>query len=222
MGEGSGRLVVFDCDGVLIDSERLNVDIDVAAIRELGWQITREQVIDRHLGRSEADGLADIAAHIGRPVPQEWIERWRQAYRDVYVTDLVAVPGIVAALDTVVAQGYAVCVASSARQAALRRNLGQCDLLRYFPEGTIFSAQDVERGKPAPDLFRHAARSMGFDPSACVVVEDSQHGVAAARAAAMPVVGFAGGVTPRALLAAADAVIADPAELPAVIAGLWS
>ena len=119
------------------------------------------------------------------------------------------------AVSSVVAQGYAVCVGSSGGHEKIRRNLSRTGLRGLFAED-IFSASDVSRGKPAPDLFLHAAAAMGFDRVDCVVVEDSQYGVAAARAAraaGMRVVGFAGGVTPRTQLEAADAVIVDVAEL---------
>ncbi len=210
-------LVVFDCDGVLIDSERLNVQVTVRSIQQLGWAVTTAEVIDRYVGRSEADQLADIAAHIGRPVPAEWIDQWREAIRTAYRCELAAVPGVVDALDGLAARGYAVCVASSATHAALDRNLGHCGLLRFFPTGAIFSSEDVAHGKPAPDIFVLAASRMGFAPEHCVVVEDSQHGIAAARAAGMPVVGYAGGVTPSSHLVAADLLLADLSELPAVV-----
>ena len=100
------------------------------------------------------------------------------------------------------------------KRQPLRRNLEHCGLLRFFPEGTIFSAEDVVLGKPEPDLFLHAAVAMGFGPSACVVVEDSQHGVAAARAAGMRVVGYAGGITPARLLAGADVLVTDLTDVP--------
>jgi len=206
------HLVIFDCDGVLVDSERLAVAIDVRALAALGWTITRDEVIHRFLGRSEADVLREIADHLGRPLPPGWEEHWAPEYRRAFDEELEAVPGVHRAVSSVVAQGYAVCVGSSGGHEKIRRNLTRTGLRGLFAED-IFSASDVSRGKPAPDLFLHAARAMGFDRADCVVVEDSQYGVAAARAAGMRVVGFAGGVTPRTQLEAADAVIVDMAEL---------
>ncbi len=211
-----GGLVVFDCDGVLIDSERLNVAIDVEWITALGWPVTPEVVVDRHLGRSAADQLADIAAHLGRPVTQAEQQDWMRRYEAAY-DRLESTPGVESALEALVAQGWSLCVASSTRHDPLRRNLEHCGLLRFFPEGTIFSAEDVVLGKPEPDLFLHAAVAMGFGPSACVVVEDSQHGVAAARAAGMRVVGYAGGITPARMLAGADVLVTDLTELPELV-----
>ncbi|HOA59510.1 MAG TPA: HAD family phosphatase, partial [Dermatophilaceae bacterium] len=123
---GRGRLVVFDCDGVLVDSERLNVALDVEAIGELGWAITREEVIARHVGLSEADATADIESVIGRPVPAEWVLRWRSAYHAAYETQLEAVPGVGAAIADLVADGWAVCVATSGERATTWRKLARC------------------------------------------------------------------------------------------------
>ena len=110
--------------------------------------------------------------------------------------------------------------ASSATHQALQRNLALTGLLGYFDETAIFSATDVAHGKPAPDLFRHAAASLGFQPQRCVVVEDSPFGVAAARAAGMPVVGYAGGVISAAELADADVLLDDLAKLPQAVPAL--
>jgi len=210
-------LIVFDCDGVLVDSERLNVELDVLAIRELGWPITREEVIARHLGRSEADATADIESVIGRPIPEGWVERWREAYRAAYATQLEAVPGVGGAIEHLVGAGWATCVATSGHRPTTWLKLARCGLDHHFTEDRVFTAADVERGKPAPDLFLHAAAAMGFAPADCVVIEDSRHGVTAARAAGMPVVGFTGGITPPDQLAAADVVISDMGRLAAAV-----
>jgi HAD superfamily hydrolase (TIGR01509 family) len=217
VGTGEGRLVVFDCDGVLVDSERLNVDLDVLAIGELGWPITREEVIARHVGLSEADATADIESVIGRPIPPEWLARWRGLYQAAYDTELAAVPGVAAAIEELVADGWAACVATSGERSATWRKLTRCRLEGWFTDASVFTAADVVRGKPAPDLFLWAAQRMGFAPERCVVVEDSPHGVAAARAAGMPCIGFAGSVTSRAQLADADLIIDDMAGLVAAI-----
>jgi len=196
------HLVIFDCDGVLVDSERVAVDIDVRALAALGWTITREEVIRRFLGRSEPDVMREIVDHLGRPLPPGWEEHWAAEYRRAFDEELEAVPGVHATVSSIVAQGYAVCVGSSGGHEKIRRNLSRTGLRGFFAED-IFSASDVRRGKPAPDLFLHAVRTMGCDRADCVVVEDSQYGVAAARAAGMRVIGFAGGVTPRTQLAVA-------------------
>jgi len=212
-------LVVFDCDGVLVDSERLVVDVDVAAVRSVGWDITRDEVIELFVGKSEADMKSAVEQRVGRTLGADWDDAWRSEYRRVLDADLQAVPGVVEAVEQIQAAGWATCVASSGDHAKMRRTLGKTGLWDTF-DGRIYSALEVERGKPAPDLFLHAAGSLGFVPRCCVVVEDSQYGVAGARAAGMHVVGYAGGITPASQLSQANVVISDMAQLPAEVARL--
>jgi len=188
--------VIFDCDGVLIDSERLAIKVDVVMLRELGWPLTEEEVIERFVGRSDRDTQAEIEAHLGRKLPDGWEERWAPLYRQVFAAELAPVEGVVEALDRMTLPS---CIASSGTHAYLRYMLGLTGLYERFA-GRIFSVEDVERGKPAPDLFLHAAERMGAKPARCVVVEDSRSGVDAARAAGMRVLAFAGGLVPSELL----------------------
>jgi HAD superfamily hydrolase (TIGR01509 family) len=215
----ASTLVLFDCDGVLVDSERLVVDIDVAAVTAAGWPVTREQVVETFVGRSDADVVALIEAQLGHALPAGWDAQWDADYRRVLDEQLEPVPGVRAAVEEVVARGRRTCVASSGSHDKMRRTLGRTGLWELF-EGRIFSATEVARGKPAPDLFLHAASRMRVDPGRCVVVEDSRYGVAAARSAGMRVVGFAGGITPESHLADADVVITDMAVLPGALDGL--
>jgi HAD superfamily hydrolase (TIGR01509 family) len=215
----ASTLVLFDCDGVLVDSERLVVDIDVAAVTAAGWPVTREQVVETFVGRSDADVVALIEAQLGHPLPAGWDAQWDADYRRVLDEQLEPVPGVRAAVEEVVARGRRTCVASSGSHDKMRRTLGRTGLWELF-EGRIFSATEVAHGKPAPDLFLHAAARMRVDPGRCVVVEDSRYGVAAARSAGMRVVGFAGGITPEQHLADADVVITDMAVLPGTLDGL--
>jgi HAD superfamily hydrolase (TIGR01509 family) len=219
MTSPSGCLVIFDCDGVLVDSERLAVAIDVRAIGELGWPITEAEVIELFLGRSEADVLADIEAHLGRPVPADFDEAWNAEYRRVFDEQLEAVPGVAGAIKIVAAEGFRTCVASSGSHEKMRRTLGRTGLLEFF-DGRIFSATEVARGKPEPDLVLYAAQQVGLPPDRCVVVEDSRYGVAGASAAGMKAIGFAGGVTPAGQLDQADVVITDMADLPGAVTRL--
>jgi HAD superfamily hydrolase (TIGR01509 family) len=214
-------LVIFDCDGVLVDGEQLAVAIDVRAIGALGWPITEAEVVERHLGRSNADVLADIAEHIGRPVPADWDEAWNAEYRRVFDEQLEAVPGVAEAIKVLAAEGFQTCVASSGSHEKMKRTLVKTGLWDFFV-GRIFSATEVERGKPEPDLFLYAAKQVGLPPARCVVVEDSRHGVAGARAAGMRAIGFAGGMTPVEHLAAADTVITDMADLSGAVSLLLS
>jgi len=205
-------LVIFDCDGVLVDGEGLAVAIDVKAIGALGWPITGAEV-------STADVLADIEAHLGRPVPAGWEEAWDAEYRRVFDEQLEAVPGIAEAIKIIAAEGFQTCVASSGSHAKMRRTLGKTGLWDFF-DGRIFSASEVERGKPEPDLFLYAAAQVGRIPARCVVVEDSRYGVAGAKAAGMKAIGFAGGITPTSHLESADVVITDMADLSGAVARL--
>lgn len=210
---GAGRLVVFDCDGVLVDSERLAVEVDVQAVRSLGWEITPDEVVELFVGKSEADMRAELEARTGRALTPEWDAAWEAEYRRVLDEYLEPVAGAPDAVRAVADAGFATCVASSGSHEKMSRTLAKTGLWEFFA-GRIFSATEVDHGKPAPDLFLLAATRMGFGPADCLVVEDSRYGVAAAGAAGMRVVGYAGGVTPAAALGDADVVIDDMADLP--------
>jgi beta-phosphoglucomutase-like phosphatase (HAD superfamily) len=231
MGRVRARsLVIFDCDGVLVDSERLTVDLEARFLAEIGWPLTPDEIVERFLGRTEDAMVAAIEEHLGHPVPTEWRTRWLAETQTALDESLEAVPGVAEAIDELVRVGYLICVASSGRPEKIERNLATTGLLGLFAldgDGeshgrprAIFSALEVPHGKPAPDLFLLAAQMMHVEPRRCIVVEDSRFGVAAARAAGMPAVGYAGGLTKAVDLADADAVIDDMAELPAAVAAL--
>jgi HAD superfamily hydrolase (TIGR01509 family) len=199
------QLVIFDCDGVLVDSERIAVRIDVVALRSLGWELTEAEVVERFVGRSDAAMTRDIEEYLGRPLPGGWDADFSHLYREALEAELEAVDGVVEALDQIATP---TCVASSGTHEKLRFTLGRTGLLERF-EGRIFSATEVEHGKPAPDLFLYAAERMGVTPAACAVVEDSRYGVEAARAAGMRAFGYAGGVTPTHRLEGPGTVVFD-------------
>ena len=210
------ELVIFDCDGVLVDSERLAVRVEARLLTDLGWPITEAEVLDRFVGRSDADMLAEIEATLGRAVP-DWTERYQHDLHAAFHDELVAVPGVADAIDALV---VASCVASSGTHDKMRLTLGLTGLHDRF-EGRIYSATQVDRGKPAPDLFLFAASQMGVDPARCVVIEDSRSGVAAARAAGMRSLGFAGGLTPAEWLVGPGTVVFDDmADLVGLVADL--
>jgi HAD superfamily hydrolase (TIGR01509 family) len=214
MATPSVELVIFDCDGVLVDSERLAIKIDVQVLDELGWPLSEAEVVERFVGRSDRDMQAAIEAQLQRTLPADWGEQVRRRYREVFETELVPVPGVVQALHRI---GELTCVASSGTHEHLRYTLGLTGLYERFA-GRIFSSQDVAAGKPAPDLFLYAAEQMGCAADRCVVVEDSRSGVEAARAAGMRVLGFAGGLTPPELLEGpATVVFEDMLELPGLL-----
>lgn len=216
--ESARPLVIFDCDGVLVDSERLLQRIDIEMIADLGWPITRDEIHAQHLGRTVADIVANIEQHIGRPVPDDFLARRDAQLMRAFEAELEAVPGVADALDALESLGYSTCVASSGPHQKLRATLGRTGLYARFA-GRIYSAHDVERGKPAPDLFLHAAEQEGRSPASCVVVEDSPAGIEAARAAGMRAVGYAG-ETPRQLLRDADVTVDSMERLVAAIEAL--
>ena len=213
------QVVIFDNDGVLVDSERLIQDVDMALIRDLGWPITREEIFAEHLGRSEDAVIANIERRLGRPVPVGFAEEKAAAYEAMLRERLVAVPGAAEAIALLREGGMRMCVASSARHARIRLSLGLTGLQPLFAEEHVFSAEDVARGKPAPDLFLHAAACLSAPPQRCVVVEDSPAGVEAAKAAGMRVIGYCA-LTPADLLGEADALVTHMTDLPAAIAAL--
>ncbi len=206
-------LVIFDCDGVLVDSERLAVRVEVRLLAELGWTLSESDVLDRFVGRSDSYMLGEIEAEIGRPAP-EWQDRYEDSLNRAFRDDLVAVDGIGEALDHLTVPS---CVASSGTHQKMQLTLGLTGLLDRFA-GRIFSATEVAHGKPAPDLFLHAAQRCGVPPARCLVVEDSRSGVEAARAAGMRSLGYAGGLTPPSWLEGPGTIVfSDMRDLPGLI-----
>lgn len=210
-------LVIFDCDGVLVDSERLALRLDAELLAEVGWPMSEAEQVERFVGRTEAAMKDEIEARLGRDITPEW-EIFAERYVELFAAELVAVTGVAAAIDAIQGAAYATCVASSGGHEKIRRNLALTGLRDQFGE-RIFSGEDVVNSKPAPDLFLHAAAAMGVPPDRCAVVEDSRAGVEAGRAAGMTVFGFAGGVTPAAALKDPSTVVFhDMRDLPGLVA----
>jgi len=182
-------------------------------LTELGWPLTPEEVAELFLGRTDEYMRRTIEERLP-DLPADWEQRFEQRYLEAH-DRLEPVDGIVEALDRIPLQ---TCVASSGTHEKMRRTLGATGLFERF-EGRIFSATEVEQGKPAPDLFLHTAKQMSVEPAACAVVEDSPFGVEAAHAAGMTVYGYAGGVMPAERLQEADAVFDDMGELPQLLGG---
>ncbi|CAA9489827.1 MAG: Putative phosphatase YieH [uncultured Solirubrobacteraceae bacterium] len=209
-------LVILDCDGVLVDSEPISNRVLAEHLTAIGMPTTAEESMDRYMGGSLKAVLVDVQRRLGRAAPEDFVARYRADSYRAFESELQAVEGIEAALDAL--DGTPTCVASSGEHDKLRRTLGQTGLLPRF-EGRIFSATEVARGKPAPDLFLHAAASMGADPARCAVVEDAPVGVQAALAAGMTVFAYAGR-TPKARLARDGVrVFGAMAELPGLLTG---
>jgi HAD superfamily hydrolase (TIGR01509 family) len=210
------ELVIFDCDGVLVDSERIAVRVEAAFLAELGWPLTEAEVVERFMGRTAEYMDEAIEAQLGSVLPGDWKDQFQRRYREAFAAELVPVDGVLEALDQITTP---TCVASSGSHDKLRFTLGHTGLYERF-EGRIFSGYEVANGKPAPDLFLHAAARMGANPARCAVIEDSRPGVLAARAAGMPAFGYAGGLTPpHHLEGEATVVFSDMRDLPRLLAG---
>jgi HAD superfamily hydrolase (TIGR01509 family) len=208
------ELVIFDCDGVLVDSERLAVKVDVIVLARLGWPLTEAEVIERFVGTSDAHFRHEVEQRLGRRLADDWEAEFEPLYRRVFERELRPVDGVVEALDRI---ALPTCVASSGTHDKMRFTLGLTGLYDRFA-GRIFSATEVARGKPAPDLFLHVAERMGVPPAACAVVEDSRSGVEAARAAGMRAFAYAGGVTPAERLRGPGTVVfSDMRALPELL-----
>jgi len=182
-------LVIFDCDGVLVDSERLANEVFARVLEEVcGLQFTLDDMFDTFVGHSRLQCLQKIEALIGEPPPAELDRRYQQDINQALAQSVAAIDGI----ETVLGQlSLPCCVASSGSHEKMQMTLGKTGLIEFF-DGKIFSTSEVERGKPHPDIYLHAAASMGVqDPARCLVIEDSPIGVTGAVAAGMKVFGFA-------------------------------
>lgn len=180
------ELVIFDCDGVLVDSEPISNRVLAQAITEAGLPLSTEESMELFMGRRWEDSLARIEERLGRPLPAGFSDSYRARRDAALAAELEPVAGAAEAIARIPA---ARCVASSGAPEKTRFTLGHTGLLDLF-EGRIFSAHEVEHGKPAPDLFLHAAERMGFEPRRCAVVEDTLVGVEAASAAGMAAFGY--------------------------------
>jgi HAD superfamily hydrolase (TIGR01509 family) len=181
------QLVIFDCDGVLVDSEPISHRIFAGMVSELGLAISAEQVWDRFLGKSMAQSLALVSEQLGRALPAEFAELYQARVRAAFVSELRPIPGIEAALAAI---DLPYCVASSGTHEKMQVSLAVTGLLPKF-RGRIFSVADVAHAKPAPDVYLHAAATLGVPAQACAVIEDSPTGVQAGVAAGMRVYGYA-------------------------------
>jgi HAD superfamily hydrolase (TIGR01509 family) len=182
-------LIIFDCDGVLVDSEVISCRAHAEALTRHGYPITSEQVLDRFLGVSDREARMAVEAELGRSLPVDFEAQMKHAALRRYPEDLTNIPYVgeaIAAID------LPKCVASSGTPEKIRHGLSCAGLYdRLAPH--IFSAVQVKRGKPAPDLFLFAAEQMQAAPARCLVIEDSVPGITGALAAGMTVLGFHGG-----------------------------
>jgi HAD superfamily hydrolase (TIGR01509 family) len=206
--------VIFDNDGVLVDSERLANTILAELLTEAGLPYTFDETVRDFMGGSMVSMRQQAEARLGAPLPADLEDRYHQRLFDGFA-QLQPVPGVREVLDRLDADGITYCLASSGTHRRIHTALTAVGFWDRF-EGRIYSSEDVAHGKPAPDLFLHAASSMGVKPADCVVVEDSPLGVAAANAAGMKVFGFAA-MTDPVKLSSADAIFHQMTALPELI-----
>ncbi|WP_062641292.1 HAD family hydrolase [Streptomyces maremycinicus] len=206
-------LVIFDNDGVLVDSEPISNRLLAAYLTEIGHPTSYEDSIRDYMG-SAMHRIHDLVQErTGRSLPTDFDDTFHRRVFAAFEQELEPVAGAVDVLAKLTADGVAYCVASSGSHERIRVGHRKTGLDRWFEDARIFSSQDVGKGKPAPDLFLHAARRMGVAPERCVVVEDSPLGVRAAVAAGMDVYGFTA-MTPAEKLAGATQLFDDLGQLP--------
>jgi HAD superfamily hydrolase (TIGR01509 family) len=215
--------VLFDCDGVLVDSESITNGVLRDMLEEAGWKLSADECMRIFLGRTIRSEAERIERHTGRPLTDEWLAQFRER-RDALLSEhVVPIPGAVAAGESIHRSfGGRIACASGADRKKVELQLSRCGLMRFF-EGRIFSGHELPRSKPAPDVYLAAAAALGADPSRCVVVEDTVVGVTAGVAAGATVYGYSpsesGHGSPEALRAAGAGLIFTRMEdLPALVA----
>ncbi len=214
----SPELLIFDCDGVLVDSEIIANRILSERLTALGYAVTTEQCLARFVGYSTAKIIAEVTSS-GIDLPDDFEPFLKRNDEDLFAAELKAIPGVA---DVLAQLPHKKCVASSGAPDKIRRNLTTTHLIDYF-NSHLYSAHMVKNAKPAPDLFLHAAKQFNVDPGNCLVIEDTALGIQAAQAAGMPVLGFAGGshcndaYRARLVTTGIETIFSDMALLPSLI-----
>ncbi|MFG2934065.1 HAD family hydrolase [Streptomyces achromogenes] len=209
-------LVIFDNDGVLVDSEPLSNRLLAGYLTELGHPTSYEDSIRDYMGSAMHRVHDLVLERTGRRLPNDFDEVFHARVFAAFERELRPVPGVTDVLEKLAADGVPYCVASSGSHERIRVGHRTTGLDRWFTDERIFSSEDVGRGKPAPDLFLYAAQRMGVAPGRCVVVEDSPLGVQAAVAAGMDVYGFTA-MTPPERLAGTGRLFSDMGELAGLL-----
>jgi beta-phosphoglucomutase-like phosphatase (HAD superfamily) len=214
--------VLFDCDGVLVDSEPITNGVLRDMLEELGWKLTPQECMRIFVGKALKEEAGIIEAHTGQPVTEAWLTQFRERRNAGLVRDVKAIAGAVDAVSRIHAQfqGRIAC-ASGADRFKVELQLKKCGLMAYF-EGRVFSGYEMARSKPAPDVYLAAAAALGIQPGRCAIVEDSVTGVTAGVAAGATVFGYsppeAGHDAPERLLAAgAVGTFLDMADFPTLV-----
>ena len=189
------ELVIFDCDGVLVDSEAISSRVLLRHLRDAGLMISAEEVEGRFLGPRLKDIVAIVEAAVQKELGEPWIRDFEERRAEVFEAELLSIRGAYDSLSCLIENGVAVCVASQGRLEATRQKLELVDLAKFFSPSALFSADEVINGKPHPDVFLHAAQVMGAEPDRCLVIEDSDLGITAALQAGMRVFEYPGDAT---------------------------
>ncbi|KEG19931.1 HAD family hydrolase [Bartonella bacilliformis] len=216
-------LIIFDCDGVLVDSEYLLAKIGSQLLKEIGYKISPEELSERFAGLIFCDILKKIEQEIGKPISAHIIDRMSDLFRAQMKTDLHPINGVKRAIENVKSR-YPYCICSNAMKTDIEQMLITVNFFDFF-EDKIFSAPEVgtKKPKPAPDVFLFAAHELGIKPQNAIVIEDSIHGVRSAKAAGMRVIGFTGGShsylnhSNDLIASGAETVINKYAHLPKVL-----
>ena len=211
------RLVIFDCDGVLVDSETISNDVLARLLSDEGLPTTLSQARRDYQGLLLAQVVRGAEAKLGRSLPDGWLARYESEREQAFRRELAPVAGAAEVIARVRTAGVAVCVASQGKLEKTRLSLELTGLRHLFDEQALFSAEAVPRGKPHPDLFVHAASTIGAEPAACVVLEDTPSGVTAAVAAGMRAIGFAADSDESALRAAGAEIVHSLDEVPGLL-----
>jgi HAD superfamily hydrolase (TIGR01509 family) len=211
------HMVIFDCDGVLVDSEKISNEVLAEMLRAEGLPTTIEQARGDYQGLLLGEIVDAVEARLGRPLPDDWVADYERERSEVFRRELRAVPGVKEVVRRATDAGVKVCVASQGKLEKTRLSLDLTGLRELFVDNALFSAHSVPRGKPHPDLFLQAASTMGVEPSNCVVIEDTPSGVTAAVRAGMRVFGYAADSDAVALREAGAEVFHSHDQLPRLL-----
>lgn len=214
---GPLALVIFDCDGVLVDSEPVANRLVAEELTLLGWAMTPTEAEHHFLGKTFADMLPIIEGALGRGVPADWPDKLRDRLMVAMAEEVMPIPGAIEALHAVTALGLPWRIASNSSRAEMAVKFHAIGITA-LTEGRIHSAYDVARGKPAPDLFLATAQQAGIKAEACIVIEDSVPGALGARAAGMRCLGYAPHGTGKMLAAVGAMPFSSMYDLPGLLA----
>lgn len=184
------KCIIFDCDGVLVDSEEISNRVHIEMVKEIGLDIEMEYAMEKFSGKSLNSIFEYFEERIGKKLPNNFESEFRRRTFELFKTDIQAIPGIHDLLDKI---SIPICVASSGPLEKIKLNLTSTNLIEKF-NNNIFSSYEIGSWKPDPGIFEHAAKSMGFEPKDCVVIEDSISGINAAKRGGFEVFGFTNGI----------------------------